>query len=287
MHPCGVHSVWQRNGYTADTRETTHVMNDFEGQVVVVTGASRGLGRGCAAAFAARGAEVVLVSRGAADLEAAAAALRAGGARARAMPCDVTDAAAVGALFAALPRCDVLVNNAGGNKPMPFVEVPLETLDHLLDLNVRAMFVTAQAAARAMLRQPPRPAATAAAGAAGKPVRGAIVHMSSQMGHVGAPNRTVYCMTKAAIEGLTRAMAVELAPHGIRVNSVAPTYVETPLTKPFFENAAFREDTLRRIPLGRIGTIDEVAAAVTFLASPAASLITGTSLLVDGGYTAQ
>jgi len=261
------------------------LMNDFDGQVVVVTGASRGLGRGCAEAFAARGAEVVLVSRGAAELEAAAAALRDGGARARAMPCDVTDPAAVEALFAALPRCDVLVNNAGGNKPMPFVEVPLETLDHLLDLNVRSMFVTAQAAVRLMLRQPPRP--TAAAAAAGKPVRGAIVHMSSQMGHVGAPNRTVYCMTKAAIEGLTRAMAVELAPQGIRVNSVAPTYVETPLTKPFFENAAFREDTLRRIPLGRIGTIDEVSAAVAFLASPAASLITGTSLLVDGGYTAQ
>ncbi len=265
--------------------EATDLMNDFDGQVVVVTGASRGLGRGCAEAFAARGAEVVLVSRGAAELEEAAAALRAGGARARAMPCDVTDPAAVEALFAALPRCDVLVNNAGGNKPMPFVEVPLETLDHLLDLNVRSMFVTAQAAVRLMLRQAPRPMTADAA--AGKPVRGAIVHMSSQMGHVGAPNRTVYCMTKAAIEGLTRAMAVELAPQGIRVNSVAPTYVETPLTKPFFENAAFREDTLRRIPLGRIGTIDEVSAAVAFLASPAASLITGTSLLVDGGYTAQ
>jgi len=262
-------------------------MNDFDGQVVVITGASRGLGRGCAEAFAARGAEVVMVSRGAAELEAAAAALRAAGARARAVPCDVTDPTAVEALFAALPRCDVLINNAGGNQPMPFIEVPLETLDHLLNLNVRSMFVTAQAAVRVMLRQEPRPAPPRGAGTDAKPVRGAIVHMSSQMGHVGAPNRTVYCMTKAAIEGLTKAMAVELAPQGIRVNSVAPTYVETPLTKPFFENAAFREDTLRRIPLGRIGTIDEVSAAVTFLASPAASLITGTSLLVDGGYTAQ
>jgi len=166
----------------------------------------------------------------------------------------------------------VLVNNAGGNRPMPFVDVPLETLDHLLDLNVRSMFVTAQAAARAMLR-------------AGN--GGAIVQMSSQMGHVGAPNRTVYCMTKWAIEGLTKAMAVELAPRQIRVNAVAPTYIETPLTRPFFADPAFREDTLRRIPLGRIGTIDEVSAAVLFLASPAASLITGSSLLVDGGYTAQ
>lgn len=247
-------------------------MAEFDGKVVVVTGASRGLGLGCAQAFAARGAEVVMVSRGAEELEASAAGIRAAGGSARALPCDVTDPAAVAALFDALPRCDVLVNNAGGNRPMPFLDVPLETLDHLLDLNVRSMFVTAQAAVRAMVR-----------GGTG----GAIVHMSSQMGHVGAPNRTVYCMTKWAIEGLTKAMAVELAPRGIRVNAVAPTYVETPMTRPFFENAAFREDTLRRIPLGRIGTIDEVAAAVVFLASPAAGLITGSSLLIDGGYTAQ
>ena len=247
-------------------------MNEFDGKLVVVTGASRGLGLGCAQAFAARGAEVLLVARGAEDLEQAAAGIRAAGGQARALPCDVTDAAAVTALFDALPRCDVLVNNAGGNRPMPFVDVPLETLDHLLDLNVRSMFVTAQAAARAMLR-------------AGN--GGAIVQMSSQMGHVGAPNRTVYCMTKWAIEGLTKAMAVELAPRQIRVNAVAPTYIETPLTRPFFADPAFREDTLRRIPLGRIGTIDEVSAAVLFLASPAASLITGSSLLVDGGYTAQ
>ena len=247
-------------------------MNEFDGKLVVVTGASRGLGLGCAQAFAARGAEVLMVARGADELEQAAASIRAAGGQARALPCDVTDAAAVAALFDALPRCDVLVNNAGGNRPMPFVDVPLETLDHLLDLNVRSMFVTAQAAARAMLR-------------AGN--GGAIVQMSSQMGHVGAPNRTVYCMTKWAIEGLTKAMAVELAPRQIRVNAVAPTYIETPLTRPFFADPAFREDTLRRIPLGRIGTIDEVSAAVLFLASPAASLITGSSLLVDGGYTAQ
>mgnify|MGYP000450359735 CR=1 FL=1 len=247
-------------------------MQDFDGKLVVVTGASRGLGLGCAQAFAGRGAEVVMVSRGRDELERSAARIREAGGRARALPCDVTDATAVQALFDALPRCDVLVNNAGGNRPMPFLDVPLETLDHLLDLNVRSMFVTAQAAARRMVRD-------------GR--GGAIVHMSSQMGHVGAPDRTVYCMTKWAIEGLTRAMAVELAPQQVRVNAVAPTYIETPMTRPFFEDPAFRADTLRRIPLGRIGTIDEVAAAVVFLASPAASLITGSSLLVDGGYTAQ
>jgi NAD(P)-dependent dehydrogenase (short-subunit alcohol dehydrogenase family) len=154
---------------------------------------------------------------------------------------------------------------------MPFLEVDPGTLDHLIALNVRSMFLCAQAAARLMV----------ASGG------GAIVNMSSQMGHVGDANRTVYCMTKHAIEGLTRAMAVELAPRGVRVNSVAPTYVETPLTEPFFRDAAFREKVLSRIPLGRLGRVEEVAAAVVFLASPAASLITGASLLVDGGYTAQ
>jgi NAD(P)-dependent dehydrogenase (short-subunit alcohol dehydrogenase family) len=116
---------------------------------------------------------------------------------------------------------------------------------------------------------------------------GSIVNMSSQMGHVGAANRTVYCTSKHAIEGLTKAMAVELGPQRIRVNAVAPTYIETPLTAPFFADPQFKADTLRRIPLARIGTVDEVAAAVAFLASDEASLVTGTSLLVDGGYTAQ
>jgi len=242
-----------------------------ERPTVVITGASRGIGRECARAFGAQRAEVVLVARHLEELRRAAEEIVSGGGRARAMACDVTNADEVEGLFSGLGCCDVLINNAGMNRPQPFLEVDLTTLDELLALNVRSMFVCAQAAARLMARRR----------------AGVIINVSSQMGHVGAANRSVYCTTKHAIEGLTKAMAVELGPLGIRVNAVAPTYVETPLTRPFLENEAFRADVLRRIPLGRIGTVEEVVAAVTFLASPAASLITGASLLVDGGYTAQ
>jgi NAD(P)-dependent dehydrogenase (short-subunit alcohol dehydrogenase family) len=246
-------------------------LQPFAGQTVVVTGASRGIGRGCAEAFSRQGAEVVLAARSQPELDALAADIRQAGGRCSAVACDVTVDRDVQKLFDALPRCDILINNAGKNRPQSFVDVDSETLDEMLRLNVRAMFLTAQAAARAMLRQR----------------SGVIVNMSSQMGHVGGPQRAVYCMTKHAIEGLTKAMAIELAPSGIRVNAVAPTYIETPMTQPFLANETFRQDVVRRIPLGRVGRIDEVVAAVVFLASPAASLITGTSLLVDGGYTAQ
>jgi len=243
----------------------------FDGQSVVITGASRGIGLGCAEAFARSGAAVTLISRDPVALEQAASSIRRAGGSARALSADVTDASAMQIAFESIARCDVLINNAGGNEPQAFLEVPLDSLDRLLAINVRAMFVTAQLAARKMAAQR----------------SGVIVQMSSQMGHVGAARRTVYCMTKHAVEGLTKAMAVELAPLGIRVNSVAPTFVETPLTRPFLADQQFLADTLARIPQQRIGTIEEVVAAVMFLASPAASLITGTSLRVDGGYTAQ
>ena len=166
---------------------------------------------------------------------------------------------------------DVLVNNAGTNIPEPFVEVSEAHLDQLLNLNVRAAFVVAQAAARKMIGR-----------------GGVIIHMSSQMGHVGAVNRTVYCMTKHALEGLTKAMALELAPHAIRVVSIAPTFVETPMyQKMRTEKPGFEKWVTDRIPAGKAGHPDDVAAAVVFAASPAASLMTGTSLVVDGGWTAQ
>jgi NAD(P)-dependent dehydrogenase (short-subunit alcohol dehydrogenase family) len=184
---------------------------------------------------------------------------------------DVTDASRVRGLVAELPRLDALVVSAGGNIPEPLLDVTEEHLDSLLDLNVRSAFLTVQAAARRMVE----------AGA------GAIVLLSSQMGHVGAAGRTVYCTTKHAVEGLTKAAAVELAAHGVRVNAVAPTFVDTPMTAPFLAAPGFKASVERRIPLGRLGRVEDVAAAVVYLVSDAASLVTGTSLRIDGGWTAQ
>lgn len=244
----------------------------LDGQVALVTGAGRGIGRGCALALGEAGAHVVALSRTAADLDAVCGEIRSRGGDAVAAVCDITDSGTLAQTMEGLERLDILVNNAGTNIPKPMVAVREEDLDTMLELNVRAAYLVAQIAARKMI-----------AGGRG----GSIIHMSSQMGRVGAANRTVYCMTKHAIEGLTKAMAVELAPHGIRVNAVAPTFIETPLTRPFFEAPEFKADTLRRIPLGRFGKISDVMGAVVFLASPAAAMVTGASLLVDGGWTAQ
>ena len=243
----------------------------LDGKMALVTGAGRGIGRAVALALAAAGAELVLVSRTMTQLEEVASAIAQNGGRARALPLDVTDSAAVRDAVAGLGRLDILVNNAGLNRPQPFLEVDEDTLDRLLTLNVRAAFLVAQAAARLMVAQK----------------AGVIVNMSSQMGHVGSErDRTVYVMTKHAVEGLTKAMAVELAPKGVRVVSIAPTFIDTPLVRPFFDDPTFKKWVLDRIPLGRLGTVEEVASAVVFLASPAAALVTGSSLLADGGWTA-
>ena len=243
----------------------------LDGKTALVTGAGRGIGRAVALALANAGAELVLVSRTPSDLDAVAGAIKSGGGKAQSLVLDVTRSDAMRDAIAGLGRLDILVNNAGLNRPQPFLEVDEPTLDLLLGLNVRAAFLVAQAAARLMVANG----------------GGVIINMSSQMGHVGSErDRTVYVMTKHALEGLTKAMAVELAPKGVRVVSIAPTFVETPLSKPFLDDPDTRRWILDRIPLGRVGTVEDVASAVVFLASPAATLVTGSSLLVDGGWTA-
>jgi NAD(P)-dependent dehydrogenase (short-subunit alcohol dehydrogenase family) len=242
-----------------------------EGQRALVTGAGRGIGRAAALALAAAGADLVLVSRTPGELAEVAREIEKAGGQARILPFDVTDGAALRQAFAGLEGLDILVNNAGVNRPQPFLDVDEETLDRLLALNVRAAFLVAQAAARLMV--------------AGR--GGVVVNVTSQMGHVGSErDRTVYVMTKHAIEGLTKAMAVELAPKRVRVVAIAPTFIDTPLTRPFLDDPATRQWIVDRIPLGRVGTVEEVANAIVFLASPAASLVTGSSLLADGGWTA-
>jgi NAD(P)-dependent dehydrogenase (short-subunit alcohol dehydrogenase family) len=243
----------------------------LDGAHAVVTGAGSGLGQGAALALAQAGAEVVLVGRTQASLDETRGLILGQGGQATTLVCDVTEAAQVRDRIGALPRVDVLVSNAGGNIPEDFLEVSEANLDRILGLNIKGAFLVAQAAARVM-----------AAGGGGS-----IITMSSQMGHVGSARRSVYCMSKHAIEGLTKALAVELAPRRIRVNTVAPTFALTPLTEPFFADQAFLDSVLSQIPIGRLAEVEDIMGAVVFLASPAAAMITGASLLVDGGWTAR
>jgi NAD(P)-dependent dehydrogenase (short-subunit alcohol dehydrogenase family) len=241
----------------------------LDGQRALVTGAGRGIGLAAAAALAEAGAQVTLVARTAGEIESAAAAIGHG---AHADVLDVSDIGAVDAYFATRPTFHVLVNNAGTNRPMPVWDVTEADFDAVLDLNVKAAYFVAQAAVRAMLRDG---------------VAGSLIHMGSQMGHVGGARRSLYCASKWAIEGMNKAFAIDLAPHGIRSNTIAPTFIETPMTRPFFEDPAFRESVLAKIKLGRLGKVEDLMGAIVFLASDAAALITGTSLVVDGGWTAE
>jgi len=244
----------------------------LDGMRALVTGAGRGIGLTAAAALADAGAHVTLAARTSSEIEEAAAAIRARGQSADALALDVTDIETVRKALPAQAPYQVLVNNAGMNRPAPLIDVKVEDFDAIMGLNVRAAFFMAQTVAKRLVDEK---------------LSGSIINISSQMGHVGAARRTVYCASKHAMEGFTKAMAIELAPHNIRVNSLGPTFLETPMTKPFFENKAFRDDVLSRIKLGRLGQLEELTGAIVFLASNASSLMTGSALVLDGGWTAE
>ena len=244
----------------------------LDGKRALVSGAGRGIGLAAAAALADAGAEVVLAARSRDEIEAAATAIREAGGKAGAMVLDVSDLDAVAAAIAASAAFDILVNNAGMNRPQSFLDVSIANFDAIMSLNVRSAFFMAQAVARGMV-------------AAGR--GGSIINMSSQMGHVGAAKRSVYCASKWAMEGMTKAMAVELGPHRVRVNTLCPTFIETPMTQPFFADPAFKAAVVDKIKLGRVGQVEDLTGAIVFLASDAAALMTGSALVIDGGWTAD
>jgi NAD(P)-dependent dehydrogenase (short-subunit alcohol dehydrogenase family) len=241
----------------------------LDGKRALVTGAGRGIGLAAAAALAEAGANVTLVARSSDEIEAAAAEI---GPLACAATLDVSDLAAVAAFFADREPFHVLVNNAGTNRPKPVWEVTEDDYDAVLDLNLKSAFFVAQHCAKRMIETQ---------------TTGSLIHMGSQMGHVGGPNRSLYCASKWALEGMNKAMALDLAPHRIRSNTIAPTFIETPMTAPMFADEAFKASVLSKIKLGRIGTVEDLMGAVVFLASDASALMTGTSVIIDGGWTAE
>ena len=244
----------------------------LDGKRALVTGAGRGIGLAAAAALAQAGADVTLAARTKSEIDEAAAAIRAHGEQAEPLVLDVTDVAAARRAVGAAAPFQILVNNAGMNRPAPLPDVTVEDFDAIFALNVRAAYFMAQAVARRLVEAK---------------LPGSIINISSQMGHVGAARRSVYCASKHAMEGFTKAMAIELAPHAIRVNTLGPTFVETPLTRPFFANESFRKEVLSKIKLGRLGQVEDLTGAIVFLASDASALMTGSSLVVDGGWTAE
>jgi len=244
----------------------------LDGRRALVTGGGRGIGLTAAAALADAGAHVTLAARTSKEIEEAAEAIRARGQQADVLTLDVTDINAVRKAIGERAPYQILVNNAGMNRPAYLPDVKVEDFDAIFALNVRAAFFMAQAMALRLIESKQS---------------GSIINISSQMGHVGAARRTVYCASKHAMEGFTKAMAIELAPHNIRVNSLGPTFLETPMTRPFFENKTFRDEVLSKIKLGRLGQLEEITGAIVFLASDASSLMTGSALVLDGGWTAE
>ena len=249
---------------------------NLKNKTALVTGAGIGLGRACAIGLAEAGADLIIISRTEKDLNSVAKIIKKFKSKCTSYVCDVTNYNQIKNVISKQKRIDILVNNAGNNIPEHFTKVQKKDMEYIVKLNTVSTFHIAQLCTLKMLETKNR-----------KKIGGSIINMSSQMGHVGAPNRTVYNMTKFGIEGLTKGMAIDLAQKNIRVNTVCPTYVETPMVKKFFKNKNFKKEVLKNIPLGRVAETSDVATAVAFLASDASSMITGTSLLVDGGWTAK
>lgn len=243
----------------------------LDGRRALVAGAGRGLGAAAAAALSEAGASLTLAARSRDELEALAGAIRERGGKAEVLVLDVTDSASVTREIKQRGPFDVLVNSAGTNRPALLTDTPDEDIDAVFNLNVKAAFYLAREVARGLM-------------AVQRP--GSLITLSSQMGHVGSPRRAVYCASKHAVEGMTKALAWELGPHGIRVNTVCPTFIETPLTAPMLAQPEFMSLVLGKIALGRIGRVEEIMGAVVFLASDASSLMTGSALMLDGGWTA-
>ncbi len=249
---------------------------NLKNKFALVTGAGKGLGRACALALAEVGVNLILISRTKKDLDAVSKKAKKFKIKCKSYVCDVTDYEELKEIINKQSRIDVLINNAGTNIPEHFLEVKTENMEHLVKINTIAAFNVAQLVSLKMLETKNR-----------KKIGGSIVNMSSQMGHVSGPKRSVYSMTKFGMEGLTKGMALELAPFNIRVNTICPTFVVTPMTKKFLKDKKFKRDMLGNIALGRFAEMSEIASAVVFMASDASSMITGTSLLVDGGWTAK
>lgn len=245
---------------------------DLSGKRAVVTGAGRGIGLAAAAALAQAGAAVTLVARTTQEIDQAATALREAGLNAEAETLDVSNLDAVQQFFAEREAYHIVVNNAGTNRPKPITEISEDDYDAVLDLNLKSTVFVTQAATARMISAD---------------LKGSLIHMSSQMGHVGGPNRTLYCASKWGLEGFNKSVALDLAQYGIRSNTIAPTFIETPLTKPFFEDQAFLDSVLSKIKLGRLGQVQDLMGPVVFLAADASALMTGSSLVVDGGWTAE
>lgn len=243
----------------------------LNGKRALVTGGSKGIGFACAVALAQAGARVWIAARGPDSLASAVERAAREQITLTALALDITQSTRVEESLSQLPAMDILVNSAGLARHQPFMEVSDENYDAVMALNVRATFFVSQLVARRMCREG---------------IEGSIIHISSQMGHVGGPQRSVYCASKFALEGLTRTMALELGEHGIRVNTLCPTFIETELSRQSLGDPAFRQYVMNNIKLPRQGKVEDVMGPVVFLASDAAAMITGSALMVDGGWTA-